>query len=306
MFYLVLVSIIWAFSFGLFKGHLTGLDPNLTAFLRLLIALPVFLPFLRLEQLKPSGKTASVTGDTVGAEGRAVSGSRARSALALMGIGAVQYGVMYSALNASYHWLHAWQVALFTVFTPIYVTLINDLWDRQFHAGPFRAAIVAMAGAAIIMHTPEGNPFAGAWGGFALVQVSNLAFAAGQVAYKRMRPELGITSDYRIYALPYVGAILITAVAATATGGWPDLLEISHAQAAVLVYLGILASGFCFFWWNKGATLVQAGTLAVMNNVKIPLAVLCSLLFFGEDADIRKLAIGAVALGMALWMTLRK
>ena len=35
MIYLVIVSVIWAFSFPLIKLHLTGLDPSFVAFARM-------------------------------------------------------------------------------------------------------------------------------------------------------------------------------------------------------------------------------------------------------------------------------
>ena len=43
-------------------------------------------------------------------------------------------------------------------------------------------------------------------------------------------------------------------------------------QGAVLVYLGIVASGIGFFLWNAGARRSAPGVLAVGNNLKIPLA----------------------------------
>ena len=39
-----------------------------------------------------------------------------------------------------------------------------------------------------------------------------------------------------------------------------------------------------------------AGTLAVFNNAKVPLGVACSLLFFGETADLPRLAVGGALL----------
>ena len=44
---LFIVSLIWAFSFGLIKDRLAGLDANFVAAARLLISLLIFLPFLR-------------------------------------------------------------------------------------------------------------------------------------------------------------------------------------------------------------------------------------------------------------------
>ena len=46
--YLILVSIVWGFSFVLIKGTLVSLDANFVSFTRLLLSLIVFLPFLRL------------------------------------------------------------------------------------------------------------------------------------------------------------------------------------------------------------------------------------------------------------------
>ncbi len=45
MLYLWIVSLLWAFSFGLIKGQLTGLDASFVAFARLLLAALAFLPF---------------------------------------------------------------------------------------------------------------------------------------------------------------------------------------------------------------------------------------------------------------------
>jgi drug/metabolite transporter (DMT)-like permease len=52
---LIFVSILWAFSFGLIKGELTGLDPTLVAHIRLLLSFIVFLPFAVIaKQYKPN------------------------------------------------------------------------------------------------------------------------------------------------------------------------------------------------------------------------------------------------------------
>ena len=64
--------------------------------------------------------------------------------------------------------------------------------------------------------------------------------------------------------------------------------------------LGIIASGICFFLWNRGARLVSAGTLAVMNNLKIPLGVAVSLFVFREPANLWTLLVGGLLIGVAL------
>ena len=46
--YLILVSIIWGFSFVIIKGTLASLDANFVSCARLLLSLCAFLPLIRL------------------------------------------------------------------------------------------------------------------------------------------------------------------------------------------------------------------------------------------------------------------
>jgi len=78
--------------------------------------------------------------------------------------------------------------------------------------------------------------------------------------------------------------------------------SLTGLQWAVLGYLGVLASGICFFLWNIEAAKVAAAMLAVMNNLKIPLAVASSLAFFGESADPARLLGGGALIAIALWI----
>ena len=59
--------------------------------------------------------------------------------------------------------------------------------------------------------------------------------------------------------------------------------QITHNQWQSILYLGCVASGLGFFLWNKGATCSNPGTLAAFNNAVVPLAVIISLLVFGES-----------------------
>ena len=269
MFYLTLVSLIWAFSFGLIKTRLEGIDPSLVAWLRLTIALPCFLPFYRPRRLP------------FWLRGR------------LILTGAIQYGLMYIAYLRSFAYLDAYQVAVYTILTPIYVALLDNLYHRRFRTGDLGAALLAVAGAAIITYRPAA--LEGLVSGFLLVQFSNLCFAAGQIEYRHLRPRFQSRPEREVYALLFLGGAAATALWTTLTGGWGDLSRISCEAGGTILYLGVVASGLGFFWWNKGAVLTSAGTLAVFNNLKIPLAVAVSLLFFGERTDwARLLAGGAV------------
>lgn len=274
MLYLIVVSVVWAFSFPLIKLHLTTLDSNFVAFARMALALLVLLPFLRLRRLSTA------------------------LALRLAAIGALQMGVMYVAYIRSFQYLQSYEVALLTILTPLWITLFSSLLTRRltprFHLG----ALLAIGGAGVIVAQQEA--LGPALTGVALVQVSNIAFGVGQILYKRAMAAQPTMQSHEVFALLYAGAVVVTLVA-TAWTFEPAQFEITTTQVIVLAYLGVVAAGLGFFLWNLGATRVSVGTLAVMNNGYMPLAVLAGLVWLGEDANLVRLAIGtALILGALL------
>jgi drug/metabolite transporter (DMT)-like permease len=276
MLLLLLVSILWAFSFGLIK-RLTGFDGAFISASRLALALLVFLPFVRLR------------------------GLAARTVGALVGIGAIQFGVMYLAYNESFRFLKSYEIAVFTLTTPILVTLLADALDRRLRAQALVAALLAvLGGACIVLKTAKVD---GTLAGIALVQLSNFAFALGQILYRRLRaaPQHCALRDRDVFGLLYVGALAV-ALPATLLRTNFAALPLTAKNVSILLYLGIVASGLGFFLWNRGATQVSSGTLAAMNNAKIPLAVACSLLVFGETADLPRLVLGGALMGLAVWV----
>ena len=273
MAYLIFVSLVWAFSFGLIKDQLAGLDANFVAAARLTISLVIFLPFLRLR------------------------GVPARLRLRLLLTGAVQYGLMYVAYTYSFQFLAAHEVALFTIFTPLYVTLVNDLFQRRFHAVSLMATLLAVAGTAIVKQGSLLQPEL--LTGFLIVQLSNLAFAFGQVNYKEALKDRTGFNDAAVFGLLYLGGVIAAGVPALITTPWQSL-ALTGSQILALLYLGAIASGICFFLWNVGARKVHTGTLAVFNNLKIPLGVTASLLFFGERTSIPHLLAGGAVMLAAL------
>ncbi|MFA5689212.1 MAG: EamA family transporter [Kiritimatiellales bacterium] len=279
MFYLLIVSLIWAFSFGLIKDGLAGIPAAVVALTRLSIALFIFLPFLRARTLKVS------------------------ASIKLMITGAVQYGFMYVAYIHAFNYLQAYEIALFTVFTPLYVTLLNDAFKKQFCIRTLTAVLLAITGGAIIEYRQLSSPEL--WRGFAFMQVSNFCFAFGQIFYRRTMERLIVPhSDLQVFALLYCGAVFATVL--TAAGIEWSTISITPQQIRVLLYLGAIASGFGFFLWNIGARRVRAGTLAIFNNLKIPFGILVSIFFFGEAADWPRLLAGGALMGFALIINCRK
>ncbi len=275
MYLLLLVSLIWAFSFGLTK-RLAGIDSTAIATLRLVLALVVFVPFLR---------SAAIS---------------VRTGWRLAFIGAVQFGLMYLLYQRSYVYLPAYAVVLFTLTTPLYLALLDALAERRLHLRYLLAAALALLGSATVcFNSPlQGDLLRGFW----LIQLANICFAAGQVAWRRERDKLpeNITSA-SLFALPFAGATVACAIGSLFFTDWPAV-HLTLPQWGILAYLGMISSGLCFFWWNVGATRVNAGTLAVFNNAKVPLGIACSLLFFGEHANLPRLLIGGVLMILGVWI----
>lgn len=273
---LLLASLIWACSFGLIKRHLAGVDPAWVTAVRLSLAALVFLPFARPRALG------------------------LRGAAGLAGIGALQFGVMYVLYLESFRHLRAHEVALFTLTTPLLVTLLADLRERRLRPWALVAALLAIAGAALLVQ--RAADFAVTLRGVLLVQGANLAFATGQLAYRqwsRARPAL---PDHAAMGLLYLGGLL-PALLLIVRQPVPPRLE--GTQLLTLAYLGLIASGLGFYLWNAGARRTGTGTLAVMNNAKVPLGVAASLLLFGETAAPGPLLLSLLAMAAAVLLAER-
>jgi len=275
---LLIASFIWAFSFGLIKKYLGGLDAGFVACVRIGLSFLLFLPLLRPRKTPwPLARR-------------------------LVLIGAVQFGLMYVFYIQSFRHLAAHQVALFTIFTPLYVALADDALAKRFRPLHFWTALLAVAGTAVIVYSGLGSR--GRLAGFALVQASNACFAIGQIAYRRLAAAGSRWRDRDVFAWLYLGGAAAAGLAMFLSAQPLDL-HLGGGQLLVLLYLGLLASGVGFFLWNVGARRVAAGTLAVFNNVKIPLAVVVSLVLFHEQTDLLRLAIGGSAILLALYLNTR-
>lgn len=277
MAYLVVTSLVWAFSFGLIKGHLAPYDPLAVAFARLAISALVFLPFLN---------PTRVTRPTI---------------VRALTLGSVQFGAMYWLYIASYAYLPAYGVALFTVFTPVYVVAIESAWSRRAIWHHAAGAGLAIVGAATI--TWRTFDASGAVVGIALLQASNLSFALGQVVFRRWVRRWGPAEvpEVSLLAWMYVGAAVATGLLALAFG---DGSRVGFGADAVwvLLYLGVMPTAVGFYLWNKGAVRVGPGVLAAANNLKVPLAVVVSWIVFAESAPYLRVLVGlaVIVAGLAL------
>lgn len=280
MWRLIAVSIIWAFSFGLIKGKLTGLDSGLVASIRLILCFLCFVPFI----LKVSQQ---------------------KMRMRLMLLGTVQFGIMYLAYIKSYQYLPGYLVAVFTIFTPFYVIALNFTFDKGSRKGKsfgysLLAISISIVGAAVIVFKSPGQEEY--LTGFLILQCANIAFAIGQWNYQRWAHQ---ESNAGNMAWMYLGAAVFASLVSFPQVDF-SLLVITQEQIFVLLYLGIIASGLCFYLWNSGSKKVNPATLAVMNNGYIPIAVIAAIVLFQEAVDLPRLLIGGGLIALSIWVSITK
>ncbi|MBC2602840.1 DMT family transporter [Puniceicoccus vermicola] len=265
---LLLVTLIWAFSFGIIGKALAGLDPLFIGTVRLVVAGVCFAPFLRIGQRSWAQK------------------------FELAAIGALQFGVMYVSYLSAFRFLEAWQVALFSVLTPLWVTVLDAALRRQFKLRFFAAAFLSVVGAVFI--EAQGVPQGEFLTGFLLMQLSNLAFAGGQVWFRQWKFRNPETREKDVFALLYVGGLAFTVLMALIFASYTPFPQPTLAQWAVLLYLGVVASGIGFFLWNFGASRVSAGFLAASNNLVVPFGVLIAIVLNKSEPNWATLALGSI------------
>ncbi|MCS4248614.1 carboxylate/amino acid/amine transporter [Pseudomonas sp. BIGb0164] len=275
--YLLVVTLIQAFSFSLIGEYLAGhVDSYFAVLVRVVLAGLVFIPLTRWRSVEP----AFMRG--------------------MLMIGALQFGVTYVCLYLSFRVLTVPEVLLFTILTPLHVTLIEDALNRRFNPWALVAALVAVAGAAVIRFDQITPNFLG---GFLLLQLANFTYAAGQVMYKHLVARY--PSDlphYRRFGYFYLGALIVV-LPAFLMFGKANFLPEAPLQWGVLVFLGLVSTALGMYWWNKGACLVQGGTLAVMNNLHVPVGLLLNLLIWNQHEPLGRLALGGLVIVGAVWIS---
>ncbi|OLU23275.1 hypothetical protein BVH03_23965 [Pseudomonas sp. PA15(2017)] len=274
--YLLAVTVLWAFSFSLIGEYLAGrVDSDFAVLARVAVAALVFLPFTLWRGLP-------------------------RRLLAGFWLaGALQFGVTYLCLYRSFQVLTVPEVLLFTVLTPIYVTLLDDALARRFSPWALVAALVAVGGGVVIrFERLEGEYLIG----FLLLQLANLTFAAGQVLCRQLLMRYPTEQPlHRFFGHFFLGALVLVLPSFLLFGN-PDKLPSTALQWGILLWMGLFATALGLFWWVKGSVKVDAGTLAVMNELHVPAGLVVNLLIWNRDADLPRLALGGAIILASLWL----
>ncbi len=273
--YLIAITLIWAFSFSFIGEFLAGrVDSYFAVLVRVALASLVFLPFTKFRGVQNALK------------------------FKIMGIGVVQIGLMYMFFYNSFLYLSVPEVVLFTIFTPIFVTLIYDAFNKQFRSLYLISTAIAVLGAYIIRYHEVNSGFIT---GFLMVQGANFCFALGQSYYKKVMQDYKDINQKDIFGYFHFGA-LIVAIIAFALFGNMQKTTLNLAQCGVLIWLGVVASGVGYFMWNKGATMVDAGVLAIMNNALVPAGLIVNLIIWQKPTNYLLLTLGSGVIIFSLYL----
>ena len=259
MIYLILVSILWSFSFGIIKYGLAGIDSAFISLMRSLIAL-LFFASLTLYNFKKFSFDVR-----------------------LILIGAIQFGLMYVLYIQSYQYLPAYLIATFTITTPIFIGIFSQLYDNMSFSSNGKLSIILVVIGSLMMRFNIVNPL-DYWLGFFLIQCANMCFAIGQIMFKRWHSKNTSVNIIYNFSQMFFGAVLITSIFSLINSTNLSMLNTSNLYA--LLFLGLFSTGFGFLAWNIGATQVSNERLAVMNNAVIPIAIFNSYLIFGETISL--------------------
>ena len=255
MIYLILVSILWSFSFGIIKYGLSGIDSSFISLMRNLIAF-LFFASLSLYNFK-----------------------KFIFDIKLILIGAIQFGLMYVLYIQSYQYLPAYLIATFTITTPIFIGIFSQLLQNKSFSlsGIFSILLVVLG--SLMMRFNIVNPL-DYWYGFFLIQCANICFAIGQIMFKKWYSKNTSVDIIYNFSQMFFGAVLITSMFSIINSTNIGMLNTYNLFA--LLFLGLFSTGFGFLAWNLGSLQVSNERLAVMNNVVIPIAIFNSFLIFGE------------------------
>ena len=279
MIFLIISTIIWAFSFSIIGNYLSSdIDPWSLSLIRVIISFLIFLPFIDLNINK-------------------------KRMVYIIGVGAIQIGFMYSFYLNAFSFISVEKILLFTIFTPIYVTIISDIFQKKIKNFFLFLSILSVIGSLIIRITAVQILDLK---GFILIQGANFSFALGQVLYKRyIKNNSKLDYNLNEFGYFYFGAIIIASLGSLImidSLSYPK----STTQWLLVLWLGAIASGLGYYFWNRGSVLVNNGTLAVMNNLVIPLGLFIEIAFFSKLINVTNYIIGALIILSSIYFSLRK
>ena len=267
MLYLIIATICFSLSFGLIKEQLSILPSEFVVFCRLLIAFLIFLPFTKMLQVKKH--------------------------LVAFFIGMIQFGLMYLLFIKAFKFLQGNEIAILTTTTPVFVAVWSSVFGEKFKPVYIFCILMSVIGAGIIVW--NNMTFNMIVKGVLLMESCNCSFALGQVLWKKFVGD----NDVNLMSSAYLGAFLFVLPFSLLAVDFTNIV-LTKGQIFSILYLAIIPTGIGFWLWNKGAEKVKYSTLAIMNNLKIPLGVIFAIFIFHEKINMLNFILGSAVILFAI------
>ena len=207
---------------------------------------------------------------------------------------------MYIFYIQSYQYLPAYLIATFTITTPIFVSISDKYFFRKERNFKNLLAIFLVVLGSYFMRYNIANPIE-YWYGFMLIQCANFVFAWGQVWFKQWSIQNKETDIISNFSQLFLGATAVTSLSYFFISD--NNVHLTDVNLLALLFLGLCATGIGFLLWNIGATQVSSYRLAVSNNLVIPIAILNSIVIFGESINFLLFFPGVILFYIAYRLT---
>ena len=263
---LIATTLIWSFSFSIIGNVISSaVDSWSLAFYRSLLGFIFFLPWIKKSKIS-------------------------KYQFKLIPIGALQIGLMYIFYLSAFNFTSVPRVLLFTTTTPLYIAITDSLITKKFRSSIYLLAFFSTLGAILIRSTYfDLNDLVG----FFFIQCANICFAFGQILYKNLKMKNNVyTNIYSDFAFFFFGSLLVSC-GGLLISPYSLPLSLGIVDVIAILWLGIIATGLGYFMWNRGAVVVSSSTLAVTNNLVIPLGLFVEVLFFSSNPHLELLIIGS-------------
>lgn len=275
---LVLTAIVWGTSFVAAKIVMRDLPPLTFAVLRFAIALAVLIPLNARFGRRPARGVVP----------------------ALLGLSGVS--LFFLCQNIGLQHTTAANASLvnnggFPILTALLaaVVLRERLSSRR-----WLGVLVSLAGVAAVVLTGADADVHGLSGGDALILASALCIAVYTVAARVAVVEtdgLALVTGSLAYGLFFLLPVVPVELATT-PARWP-----SPDAVALLIYLGVIASGIAYWLFGFALRHLGATETAVLSNLEVVVGVLVAVTALHERMAIGQLA-GGILILLGIWLSM--
>lgn len=182
--------------------------------------------------------------------------------------------------------------------SPVWAGLLQAVLQRQWpRALWWLGTCIGIVGG-FVMTLGKGADMASSVPGLLLCLLAGLSYGAYAVINQPLVVQSGVT---RVNAWVFLGAALMSVPIAALLGGTPQ----ASAQGwAVVVYLGVVATGVAYLLFSSGLRTVSAATSVALSKFEPITAFVLSILVLGEQPSWLALS-GLVLVLLGLWLVVR-